>query len=169
MKSASKAYLESSENEKRIREEESKNLQEKHKKLFEAIFSLIEDEIEDAIKSGTCVISGRMDEIFPNYKKQKNHMDIITEVFRQLNLKGYDAKYIFKYEFSFFSMTMGYRISWADSYIHIKPDDYKSSEIEDRIERFTKFCSSQPECPCKFNNENCELKWLEEENSKENG
>jgi hypothetical protein len=38
--------------------------------------------------------------------------------------------------------------------------------LEEKIEKFNEYCSSQPSCPCKFNNEHCELKWLEENEKK---
>jgi hypothetical protein len=38
--------------------------------------------------------------------------------------------------------------------------------LEEKIEKFNEYCSSQLSCPCKFNNEHCELKWLEENEKK---
>lgn len=35
--------------------------------------------------------------------------------------------------------------------------------LEERIEKFQDYCGSQPSCPCKYHNENCELKWLNDE------
>lgn len=35
--------------------------------------------------------------------------------------------------------------------------------LDDKIKAFDVYCSSQPSCPCKFQNTNCELKWLHEE------
>ena len=35
--------------------------------------------------------------------------------------------------------------------------------LEERIEKFQEYCSSQPSYPCKYHNENCELKWLDDE------
>ena len=35
--------------------------------------------------------------------------------------------------------------------------------LEDRIAAFKEYCNSQVECPCKFHNEHCELKWLDAE------
>jgi hypothetical protein len=44
----------------------------------------------------------------------------------------------------------------------MKNDDiYKT--LSDRIAGFKEYCSMQKECPCKFNNENCEFKWLDSE------
>ena len=37
--------------------------------------------------------------------------------------------------------------------------------LEERIKAFDNYCNSQKECPCKFKNEHCELKWLNEENT----
>ena len=40
--------------------------------------------------------------------------------------------------------------------------------LEEQIEHFTKYCDSQPSCPCKYNNEHCQLKWLHEKIGKGN-
>ena len=39
--------------------------------------------------------------------------------------------------------------------------------LAEQIEAFSAYCSSQPSCPCKFHNENCELKWLHDTPAKE--
>jgi hypothetical protein len=40
-------------------------------------------------------------------------------------------------------------------------DIYKT--LSNRIAGFKEYCGMQKECPCKFNNENCEFKWLDSE------
>lgn len=50
--------------------------------------------------------------------------------------------------------------------MEILKNNEKYKTLEERVKSFNKYCDSQPSCPCKFNNENCELKWLDSEATK---
>jgi dihydropteroate synthase len=117
MKTAREAFFESYHNDIKNQDEKSELINNQHKEIIENIINTIEKEIEKAIKNGHYSISGRLDKIFPNYKKYKNHIDIINEVFRQFRTMKYHIELYSNFETSFFFEIMGYYISWSTSYI----------------------------------------------------